>query len=181
MRKKWTKIIFWIPIMILLLSASLLLDRLYAGKVTKIEKVYRLTILYKSGRMEFQKLEPLEMILPLTIKEKIFTKDGYSENYFLQMFDKEKNIVLRMKMDDPTVTLLEYEDPEEPGRIRSKLVKHDEILFSILIPAPAKAQFIQFSRIVPGQEMVPAVERSHEHMSEMIPLRPQHLQIKKED
>lgn len=176
MRKKWIKTIFWIPLLILLFFISPLFDSLYAGKVTKMEKVYRLTIMYKSGRMEFQKSELLEMILPLTIKEKIFTKDGYSENYFLQMFDKGKNIVLRMKMDDPTVTLLEYEDPEEPGRIRSKLVKHDEILFSILIPAPAKAQFIRFSRIVPGQEMLPVAERKHEHMSEMVP-----LQIKKDD
>jgi len=181
MKQKWLKKVYWLPLLFLLIGLLLPLVNLHASKIKKTEKVFRITVKYENDRMKLQKVEPLEMILPRTIKEKVLTKDESPRGYFLQMFDEEKNPVLRLAMEDPTVTLMEYEDPEGSGRIRSKLVKHDEILFSILTPAPVKAQFILFSREIPGQEKIPVAQRKHEQISEMIRLDSTKSQIKEED
>ena len=131
----------------LLISISPLTGNLLASQQPEPEKAYRLAIKYQNGEMELLNVESLQMVIPLTVKEQIMKEEDQPTGYFFEILDDEKNVVLRSNMHDPTVTLLEYEDPEHPGRLKSELVKHDEITFSIITPAPAQARFVHFARI----------------------------------
>ncbi len=148
--------------LILLVSIFSLTGNLSAEEKPKPENAYRLTIKYDNGKLDSLKVDTLYMVIPLTVKEKIMKNEEHPEGYFFEMLNEKGNLLLRSNMNDPTITLLEYEDPENPGRIIGKLVKHDKITFSIIVPAPAGARSIRFSRVIPGQDSIPVEKRRHE-------------------
>lgn len=146
----------------LLVSMFPLIGNLSAEEQQKPEKAYRVTLKYHNGKMDSLIVESLYMVIPLTLKEQIMKDGEHPEGYFFEMFDEKGNLVLRSNMQDPTVTLLEYEDPENPGRIKGELVKHDKITFSIIVPAPTEARSIHFARVIPSQDSIPVEKRRHE-------------------
>jgi hypothetical protein len=161
--KKVTPII-WLVTFTMLVSMLPFLSEALPMEQNKPEKALRLTIKYQKGEMNLLKVEPLQMIIPLTVKEQVFKGEADRGEYFFEVSDDKKNVVLRSNMENPTVTLMEYEDPEHPGKIRSKLVKHKEMTFSIIIPAPDNARFIRFSRVAPGQESIAPKMRKYEDL-----------------
>jgi hypothetical protein len=117
---------------------------------SKPEPAFRLTIKYQNGVFQLLKVKELQMVIPVTIKEQILEEKKNPSGYFFELLNSEKKSVLRSNMHDPTTTLLEYEDPERPGYLRSQLIEHEEIVFSIIIPAVPETHFIRFTRPARG-------------------------------
>jgi hypothetical protein len=128
----------------------------------KPNEAFRITIFYNNGIYDSIKVEKLNMIIPLTAKNKFLKTDQFPTGNYFEMFNNEGKIIFRSEMDDPTISLLEYEDPENPGKIKHQIVKHDSGVFSFITKAPANAKKIKFSRILPGQEEIPKGKRRSE-------------------
>ena len=155
-----TWLLSWIWSVIFLVPAGFQL----AAQKTSLEPAVRLTLRYANNKIELQKVEPLRMVLPLTVKEQVLGTEESPRGYFLSYLDERQSMVTRIRMDDPTVSLMEYEDPENPGQIKSQTVQHKEVVFSLLLPAPAQARFIRFARVAAGQETVPLNLQKHEDL-----------------
>ena len=124
------------------------------------ESALRLSGVLRDGRIESLTAIPLEVVLPLTVREKVLSKgERPGAGVFLELNDGEGVPVFRVLMDDPTLVVMEYEDPNEPGRIVSKEIRTETASFSIIVPAPPKASSVRFLRVRPGQEAVPAAKR----------------------
>lgn len=109
------------------------------------EKVYRLSIRYYEGKFTMLKCEELNKVLSPVLKERILTKeDEKAQDFYFEILDGKEKILLRSTMNDPTVSLMEYPDPDDPTKIRSSLVKHDDVTFSMLVPAPPDGKKIRF-------------------------------------
>lgn len=137
---------------------------LYPVEQKKLDNLMRLTLQFKEGKMTLLKVEPLEKIAPMSVKERILKEKDHPENYFFEIHDDIGNILARSGMKDPTMILMEYEDPEKPGRIVSKMVERKDVVFSILVPAPKNYHTIRFARIAPGQESIAVKKRRHEDL-----------------
>lgn len=165
MKEKKVMPIIWLVTFTMLVWGLPFLSEAFPMDRNKPEKALRLTIKYQKGQMTLLKVEPLQMVIPLTVKKRIVKADSHpAAEYFFEISDNKKNTVLRSNMENPTQTLLEYEDPENPGKIKSKLVSHEEMTFSIIISAPDNARFISFSRAAPGQKSIAPEMRKHEQL-----------------
>ncbi|NIM16111.1 MAG: hypothetical protein GTO45_29260 [Candidatus Aminicenantes bacterium] len=131
---------------------------------SKPEPAFRLTIKYQNGAFHLLKVKKLQMVIPVTIKEQILEEKKNPTGYFFELLNSEKKSVLRSNMPDPTTTLLEYEDPERPGHLKSKLIEHKEIVFSIIISAAPEARFIRFTRPAPGYKTLPFEKQKREEL-----------------
>jgi len=131
----------------------------------KPENALRLTIKYKNEQMTLIKVESLKMIIPITVKERILKKNSSSaEEYYFELHDKNNNLLLRSSMENPTLTTMEYEDPENPGKIVSSILKHEEMTFSIIISATDQTKFVKFTRIIPQQKVLMHEMRKYENL-----------------
>ena len=54
-------------------------------------------------------------------------------------------------MSDPSVRRYEYEDPDHPGGIISKVVQLNEVQFSVRIPFNKEARRVSFYRVAPSE------------------------------
>jgi hypothetical protein len=136
-------------------------DLLGAQKMPSVEPAFRITGTLEEGQIVAITVTPLEVVLPLTVKEKILAENESPRDYFLEMLDDGGNVALRMRLKDPTLVVMEYEDPDLPGHIISKRIRQDDGMFSILVPAPSQAKSVAFLRVRPGQESLPLHEQQH--------------------
>lgn len=134
------------------------------GGPPNLEPALRLTGVFRDGRVVSLTAEPLTVVLPLPVKEKVLAAGAAPTGYFIELRDEASNVALRAALDDPTLVVMEYEDPEQPGRIVSKEIHVEEATFSVIVPAPPESRSIRFLRVRPGQEAVPLLERAHEEI-----------------
>ena len=139
---------------VLLTTASL-----QAQKPARLDQAYRISGTFENGKVVVLQATPLEVRLPLTITERVIAEAAPASGYFLEIMDGERQPLIRFRIDDPSFVLMEYEDPEQPGRIVSKEIYPDKVEFSILIPAPPKSRILKFMKVAPEQEMVSADKR----------------------
>jgi hypothetical protein len=133
-----------------------------------LDRAYRITGVYENGRVVSLEVTPLEVRLPLTVKEREIGEAAPAEGYFLEMLDSEAKSLLRYQIEDPSFVLMEYEDPEQPGRIVSKEIHAEKVQFSILVPAPVGGHMLRFMKAAPDQEMVMAEKRLHTNLGTFI-------------
>ncbi len=130
-----------------------------------LENALRLTIRYENEQMTLIKVEKLRMIIPITVKERILKKGDYStEKYYFELHDNKMNLLFRSSMEDPTLTVMEYEDPESSGKIISSVLNHENITFSIIISEIDQVRFIKFTRVVSGQKIVKHEMKKYEDL-----------------
>jgi hypothetical protein len=55
-------------------------------------------------------------------------------------------------MNDPSVRRYEYEDPDNPGVIKSKVVRLNEVEFTVRVPLKKEARRLSFYRVSPPAE-----------------------------
>ena len=67
----------------------------------------------------------------------------------LEVRSADNRVLFRDVYPDPTVTRLEYEDPDHPGKIRAKEVTKQE--FTIRVPYFAEARTVHFYRRLEGR------------------------------
>lgn len=130
----------------------------------KPEKILRLTIKYENGKMDLLKVDSLLMVVPVRVTEQAVKGELSPDEFFFEIQDKRKNTILRSNMENPTESLMEYEDPENPGGIKSQIVKHEGITFSILVPALENSQFVRFARVPKEQRSVNFKMQKHEEL-----------------
>lgn len=117
-----------------------------SGSIAKPEKVYRLTIHYQNGKMTLLEKRELNKILPLNIKERILKTGQQLVGFVFDILDAQGQVSLTSSMDDPTISHMEYPDPENPRKIIGSFIKHNDVIFSIQVPAPPAAKTIRFRR-----------------------------------
>ena len=135
-----------------------------AGQRPKLEPALRLRGEFRDGRVVSLTAERLTVVLPLPIKEQVLAEGEAPRGYFVELRDELSNVALRAVLDAPTLVVMEYEDPEQPGRIISKEIHVEEATFSVIVPAPPEARSIRFLRVRPGAEAAPLIERAHEDL-----------------
>lgn len=162
MNKKNTNLLTNLIILIFLVIVLPLTGYFTLDGQQKSEKTYRITVSYSNGIYDSINVDIINMIIPVTVKEKILTEGEFPTGYFFEMLDEKGGIVLSSNMDDPTISLLEYEDPEKPGNIKSQIVKHESGVFSFITSAPERARVIKFAHVIPGQEKISIESRRQE-------------------
>ena len=133
-----------------------------------LDRALRISGTYENGRVVSAEVIPLEVRLPLTVKERVLADAAPAEGYFVEILDKEAKALQRLRIDDPSFVLMEYEDPQEPGRIVSKELKADRGTFSILVPALEKSHALRFMQVAPAQAGLPAEKRLREEVGTFI-------------
>ncbi|UCE25415.1 MAG: hypothetical protein JSU74_05045 [Candidatus Zixiibacteriota bacterium] len=151
-----------------MLTAALILTGvdLSSAQAGKPERAWRLTATYRAGTIELDRIDTLNMIIPLTIKEMIIREGELTTGFFWEMYDDSARLVLRSRMHDPTRTLMEYEDPDNPGQIRSQEVVHDTITFTVIVPAPESARTIRIGRVPIGRDTTGEKTPQKEYLGE---------------
>lgn len=124
-----------------------------------VERAYRIAGVYEVGRVVSLEVTPLEVRLPLSITERRISEEVPAEGYYLEILDRDAKTLLRMGIDDPSLVLMEYEDPNVPGRIVSKEIHPEKVEFSMLVPAPTGSRTFRFMKVAPDQRAIPAAKR----------------------
>ncbi len=127
-----------------------------------VQSAYRITGTYENGRIVSLSVTPLRVRLPLNVTERVLSEPTPATGYFIELLGSNKSPLMRMRIDDPSFVLMEYEDPDKPGHIVSKEIHAETAGFSILVPAPAGARMISFRKVAPDQAMKAAAERRSE-------------------
>lgn len=165
MNRKWMYATYFFNVVLIAIVVLLCLSPLYSQTAMmqqhKPEKALRLTLHYIDDTIQLSRIETVDMIIPLTVKEQFLKENESPDSYYFEILDNQDKIILRSRMRDPSMTLLEYEDPKEPGKIIGEQVKHEDITSSILVPAYPKADAIRFGRVFPGQENTSPDQRKY--------------------
>jgi len=122
----------------------------------KPEKAYRLSIRYFEGKFTLLKCEELNKVLSPALKARILKESEKPRDFYFEIMDSQGKALLRSAMHDPTVSLMEYPDPSDPTKIRSSLVQHEDVTFTVLVPAPPSGKSIRFLRLRAAQPGVTA-------------------------
>lgn len=122
----------------------------------------RLTFTYSDGRLELVGVQELEMVLPLTVRERVLRSDQRATGYALELRGADARRLLVEEFDDPLRLVSETADPDEPGRIERHETYQESATFSVLVPAPPGARTVVVSRPAPGQEGVAPEQRRRE-------------------
>ncbi len=153
--------ILWVCLILcLFVSMEFLSGQMNAGP----EKAYRLTIQYRNGAFKVLEVKELQMVIPVVVKEQILEGNKNPTGYCFEVLDSDKNAVLRSDMPDPTVTLLEYEDPENPGHLKHQYIEHEEIVFSLIVPATTNSRFVHFTRPATGYKTATPDQQRREEL-----------------
>jgi hypothetical protein len=75
--------------------------------------------------------------------------DSAKTGLHVEVRSADDRVLFRDVHPDPTVTRLEYEDPEHPGKIRAKEITNQE--FTIRVPYFADARIVHFYRRLEGR------------------------------
>ncbi len=129
-----------------------------------LEPAVRLTGVLRDGKVVSLTSEPLTVVLPLSVKERVLEEGEGATGYLLELLDGESAVALRTRLEELSVVVMEYEDPEVPGRIVNKELYPKEVPFSIIVPAPLEARTIRFLRIQPRDAAVPAADAISEDL-----------------
>jgi hypothetical protein len=118
------------------------------------EPVLRLTLEFNQGNWRLIGVEELEMVIPLTVREGYLDEGEFPAGLAFELLNADKVAVHRSDLDDPTVIVAEYLDPDGSGRFVKKTVKLEATTVSILVPAISEARFLRLSRPAEGQRLV---------------------------
>jgi hypothetical protein len=146
------------------LLALLATSNLDAQQKPILEKALRISGTYADGRIVSIEVAPLRAVLPLTVKERILPADKSPRGHFVELLDSDRKLLMRSVIDDPTLVVMEYEDPSRPGRIVSTEIHPASGTFSTVVAAPERARLIRFRRIAPDQEAAPPEKRIREDL-----------------
>jgi hypothetical protein len=127
-----------------------------AQQSNRLDRAYRISGTFENGRVVALEATPLQVRLPLTVTERLIREASPADGYFLEMLNGDEESLLRLRIDDPSFVLMEYEDPKEPGRIVSKEIHPDKVEFSLLIPAPPGSRTLKFMKVAPDQRALSA-------------------------
>jgi hypothetical protein len=133
----------------------------------RLDRAFRITGTYENGKIVSLEAMPLEVRLPLSVTERV-TDATPPDGFFLQLLDGNETSLLRLRIEDPSFVLMEYEDPDEPGRIVSKEIHVAKAEFSMLIPAPPESRSLRFMKVAPGQETFAADERRSDDLGTFV-------------
>lgn len=61
-----------------------------------------------------------------------------------EMIDRDGSILQAGEIKDPAVERLEYEDPNEPGRVRTLEQRHENAEFTLRVPFRSAARTVRF-------------------------------------
>jgi hypothetical protein len=75
--------------------------------------------------------------------------DSAKPGLHVELRGADDRVLFRGVYPEPTVTRLEYEDPEHPGKIRAKEITNQE--FTIRVPDFAEARTVHFYRRLEGR------------------------------
>jgi len=75
--------------------------------------------------------------------------DSAKPGLHVEVQSADDRVLFRDVYPEPTVTRLEYEDPEHPGKIRAKEITNQE--FTIRVPYFAEARAVHFYRRLEGR------------------------------
>jgi hypothetical protein len=143
-----------------MMLAALSVLLLFSGALAapqKPEKAYRMTVRYFQGKFTLVKSEEINKVLSPILKARRL-KDGETPTgFYFEIMDSQGRILTRSAMPDPTTSLMEYPDPDDPTKIRSALVAHDDVTFALLVPATPGGEKVHFLRRRPAQPGVVAV------------------------
>jgi hypothetical protein len=117
-----------------------------AGK-TNMEKAYRLLVRFQNGQFILLEKREIRKVLPLPVHERIERAKKEAEGYFFEILDVQDKILLRSVFPDPTVSLMEYPDPSDPDKIKSALVTHSDVVFSVVVPVPPSSKRVRFTHL----------------------------------
>lgn len=76
----------------------------------------------------------------------------YRAVYF-EAADKSGKVVYQGSIDDPLVKRLEYEDPDNPGKLKSKTVILDNAELTVRIPGNMNIESVSFYRLGAGSDI----------------------------
>jgi len=92
-----------------------------------------------------------ELIEAKTVNGSLRTRryDSAKPGLHVEVRGADDRVLFRDVYPEPTVTRLEYEDPEHPGKIRAKEVTNQE--FTIRVPSFGEARTVHFYRRLEGR------------------------------
>jgi hypothetical protein len=92
-----------------------------------------------------------ELIEAKTVNGSLRTRryDAAKPGLHVEVRSADDRVLFRDVHPEPTVTRLEYEDPEHPGKIRAKEITNQE--FTIRVPYFAEARSVHFYRRLEGR------------------------------
>ena len=92
-----------------------------------------------------------ELIEAKTVNGSLRTRryDSARPGLHVEVRSLDDRVLFRDVYPEPTVTRLEYEDPEQPGKIRAKEITNQE--FTIRVPYFAEARTVHFYRRLEGR------------------------------
>ncbi len=75
-----------------------------------------------------------------------------SDFLFYQVFSSSGALLWKGGIKDPSVVRYEYEDPDQPGKLKVKEIRLDEAEFTLRIPYNPEFQRIEFYKSVPSND-----------------------------
>ena len=73
--------------------------------------------------------------------------ESHRAGIFYEVVLKDRTVLTSDVVADPLIRRFEYEDPDQPGRLRSKIVELDEAVFTIRIPYQDAVAQVVISRV----------------------------------
>ncbi|MFA5834515.1 MAG: hypothetical protein WDA22_13640 [Bacteroidota bacterium] len=65
---------------------------------------------------------------------------------FFEVLSQNGSLLFKNNLKDPSIQHLEYEDPENPGRLLSKDIRQNDVEFTIRIPYKWEMSRVEFYR-----------------------------------
>ncbi len=148
----------------LIVSVLCLPSAAAASERPALEPALRLTGIFRDGKVVSLTSQPLMRVLPLSVKERVIEENEAAPGFQLEMLDGRNVVQLRTRLEELNLVVMEYEDPEVPGRIVNKELYPREVPFSILVPAPPEARTVRFLRVQPSDQAAPAAAAARQDL-----------------
>lgn len=132
---------------ITMLLAALLPLRIRATEETN--QFLFLTLRVKDGVVTLDQAK----VVKGALKPQADSRDA--ERLQLSLEHADGRVAWNLEIDDPSVQRYEYEDPEHPGQLKSKLVRVDDVQFIVRTPLQVGVCRIAIHRIRKGAERAP--------------------------
>ena len=91
---------------------------------------------------------------------------------YFEAADKDGKVVYQGSFDDPLVKRLEYEDPDNPGKLKSITVFLDKAELTVRVPGDMNIENVSFYRLSTGSDIAAKKEMGRLIGTVPVTLRP---------
>ena len=134
---------YWSIILIGLVSILSTLENQSLAQQKVDQKIVFLSLRFKDNNIILQKTS----MKPGTLKQQRITERRSGIRY--KVVSASGATLWQTTIDDPMIQRFEYEDPGHAGQLKTKIVKLNDVEFSIRFPYDERIHHITFNRVEP--------------------------------